>query len=285
MTWSPTNPTTVKSESGYLKIQVSDTGCGISEEDIPKLFAMFAQAKNGGHSSRNKVGGTGLGLWICKQLCQKMNGDITVKSQVNKGTQFIFYIPVNNDKITRSLSAEIKTKSDKVRALIVDDYDFNRDLHKLLLEREGVEVTLACSGVEAIEKFMGKIEGHYDFILMDINMPEMDGFTAAKRIRELEALREKKTDIYFLSGDYYNEDEVIAGFRASGGMSHAQGIRCMRKPIEVEMIKSVVEKYSSGACEGDCKSERASRAERKDSYKKRGGVGDNVNSRRKISYG
>jgi len=279
MTWSPSNPTK-KTESGYLKIQVSDTGCGISEDDIPKLFAMFAQAKH--NASRSKVGGTGLGLWICKQLCQKMNGDITVYSQVNKGTQFVLYIPVNNDKITRSLSAEIATRSDKVRALIVDDYDFNRDLHKLLLEREGVEVQLACSGVEALEKFMGKSEGYFDFVLMDINMPEMDGFTAAKRIRELESLRQKKTNIYFLSGDYYNEDEVIAGFRASGGASSAQGIRCLRKPIEVEVIKSIVENYSQSGTSEEVLSQKPSFAERKNSFKKRST--ESTDSRRKMSH-
>ena len=81
--------------SGYLKVQVSDTGVGIPSEKIPKLFSMFEQAHQ---SAGNMYGGTGLGLWICKQICHKMNGDIALYSEIDEGTTFVFYIPVNNDQ-------------------------------------------------------------------------------------------------------------------------------------------------------------------------------------------
>jgi len=226
---------------GFLKVQITDSGCGIPAESIPKLFSMFNQADNRVASIH---GGTGLGLWICKQLCQKMGGDIAIYSQVNKGTTVVFYIPVNNDYLIDDspLGVNNDFKDEVVKALVVDDYAFNRNLHRLLLEQEGIHVTLASDGQEAVEKY--KAEDGFDFIMMDVKMPEMDGFVAAKKIREWEALRkEKKVDIYFVSGEYFNEDEVMTGFRTKGGASEVIGIRCLRKPVDIDIIQKLAEKY------------------------------------------
>jgi len=146
-----------------LKIQVSDTGCGIAKENLPKLFEMYIQAD---HIISSNYGGTGLGLWICEQLCHKMQGDIAVSSQAGIGTKFVFYIPVDNER----KSSEEVVAHDRVSALVVDDSDFNRDLHKLLLEREGVQVTLAKNAYEAVEKYKEKGEDYFEFIFMDISM-------------------------------------------------------------------------------------------------------------------
>ena len=230
-------------EVGYLKVQVSDTGCGMTQQEINKLFGMFVQANQ---EVGQKHGGTGLGLWISKQLCQKMGGDIAVYSQVGEGTQFVFYIPVNLGQLSSHSKVQQPGRiHDKVTSLVVDDYAFNRDLHKLLLEREGVRVSMASDGKEAFEKYKLKTDDHFDFILMDVNMPEMDGFTAAKEIRKWErANGKKKADIYFVSGEYYNEDEVFSKFR--NGNQHEDdlsGISCLRKPIDVQIIKRIVENY------------------------------------------
>jgi len=232
---------------GYLKVQITDSGCGIPAENIPKLFSMFNQADN--RVARNHEG-TGLGLWICKQLCQKMGGDIAIHSQLNKGTCVVFYIPVNNDYLIEDSPVNegemIENTDEVVKALVVDDYAWNRNLHRLLLEQEGIHVTLASDGQEAVEKY--KTEDGFDFILMDVKMPEMDGFVAAKKIREWEALRkEKKVDIYFISGEYFNEDEVMAGFRTKGGASEVIGIRCLRKPVDIDIIQKLAEKYKTNA--------------------------------------
>ena len=232
-------------EKGFLKVEISDTGCGISEEDIPKLFQMFVQADR---NIPGIHGGSGLGLWICKQLCQKMGGDIAIYSKPGKGTTFVFYIPVNNDLLSEvCYTKNAPPVHKKIRALVVDDQAYNRDLHKLILEREGVQVTLANDGKQAYEKFMKQDEGYFDFIMMDVQMPEMDGFTSARSIRKWEnEKKRKKVDIYFVSGEYYNEEEVMAGLVMSGGAGDKEnaGIRCLRKPIDVEMTRKVIQKYT-----------------------------------------
>jgi len=226
--------------SGSLKIQVSDTGCGIPKDSLPKLFEMYIQAD---HTISSNYGGTGLGLWICKQLCHKMEGDINVYSQSGIGTKFVFYIPVDNVRKT----SEGMAIQDKVNALVVDDSHFNRDLHKLLLEREGVQVTLAQNGLEAIQKYKEKGEDYFDFIFMDISMPIMDGFAATKEIRKWEAEnKRKKVIIYFVSGEYFNDKEVVEVLKSSRGLKDITDIRFLRKPIEVEMVAEIVKGHKQG---------------------------------------
>lgn len=222
-------------QKGYLKVEVSDTGKGIPAEKLPKLFGMFEQV---GQQGRSEEGGTGLGLWICKQLCQRMNGDITIYSQPNKGTSFVFYILVDNEHISQPLNP-IPTQN-KFKALVVDDHSVNRYLHSLLLEREGVQVTVVSSGQEAVEKYTKSKPGQFDLILMDIQMPEMDGFAAAKAIREWELKSSRKrVEIYFVTGEYYNDQAIISSFKNRGGPN--EGIRCLRKPIDKEMIRRALE--------------------------------------------
>jgi len=134
---------------------------------------------------------------------------------------------------------------ENLRALVVDDYAYNRDVHKLLLEKESVQVTLACNGLEAVEAYTKHEEDYYQFILMDVKMPEMDGFAAAKKIREWEAEKKRKrVDIYFVSGEYYNEEEVLREMRREGNVTDNEGIKCLRKPIDVEKIRKLLLNYN-----------------------------------------
>ena len=229
---------------GNLKVQFSDTGCGIAQEHIPQLFQMFTQAHR---SVSNMHGGTGLGLWICKQLCQKMGGDIKLYSQLGRGTSFVFYVPINNDEMLSPSHVRSNPLQDRLNVLVVDDYAHNRELHKLLVEKEGGQAILASDGKEAVEKFQAREEGYFSFIMMDVRMSDVDGFTAAKMIREWEReqKRENKVDIYFVSGEYFDEEEMIAAFRAAGGTSNVSGIRCLRKPIELESIRMAIARYSN----------------------------------------
>ena len=228
----------VKKE-GFLKIQISDTGSGIEENDLQKMFGMFEQSTEG---SRNVHGGTGLGLWICKQLCHRMKGDITVYSKRDKGSSFVLYFPVDNKQMNEPIVPKVTYSRERIRALVVDDYSVNRYLHKLLLEQEGVQVTVACNGKEAVEKFKYNINDPFDFIMMDVQMPEMDGFTAAKVIRDYEVdTKSDKVDIYFVIGEYFNEEEIFSGFRHRGGTN--EGIKCLRKPLGGEMINKIVTQY------------------------------------------
>jgi len=212
---------------GYLKIQVTDTGAGVAENEIPKLFGMFEQASE---HSRSAHGGSGLGLWICKQICQKMNGDITLYSELGKGTSFVLYIPVRNNRDQMSRVPTGTTLTGKLRALVVDDFSTNRYIHQLLLEQQGVQVVTASDGNEAVEKYQQGRNEIFTFILMDVNMPVMDGLTAAIKIREWEMENNKdQTDIYFVTGEYFNEADVFMRFKNVVGSN--SGIKYLKKPL------------------------------------------------------
>ena len=235
----------------YLKVQISDNGCGIPEDVIPKFFTMFTQSQRSGPTKHRSAS---LGLWISKQLCQKMGGDITLYSKENEGTTFVFYIPVSIGAQVESIPQDLNI-SKQPRALVVDDYQFNRDLHRLILEREGVQVSLACDGVEAVREYKKHGNGYFDFVMMDVQMPEMDGFTATKEIREMECERNwKHVDIYFVSGEYYDENEVLAKLRSRERMTEMAQIKCMKKPIDIEVIKKMVERCYKKKDEGAPKS-------------------------------
>ena len=229
-------------KNGFLKIQISDDGCGLPSNMLPKLFSMFTQS----HSTiANKHGGTGLGLWISQQLCQKMGGDITIYSEEGHGTTFVFYIPVSIDHGTEKNTISAGT-SKKINVLVVDDYLFNRNLHKLILEREGAQITLASNGIEAVNEYTKHEDGYFDFIMMDVQIPEMDGFTAAKKIRDYEYQNKwRHVTIYFVSGEYYDEREVLGELKARGGVSETSKIKSTRKPIDVEMVKKIVERCAN----------------------------------------
>jgi len=224
---------------GHLKIHIVDTGYGIAASDIPKLFGMFEQATE---HSRNVRGGSGLGLWICKQICQKMNGDIMLYSELGKGSSFVFYIPIqsNNQSSRVFTEVDLTAAKNKIKALVVDDFAMNRYINQLLLEQQGVQVVKASNGKEAIEKY--KAGEEYSFILMDVNMPVMDGFIAAKKIREWEIENNmKRTDIYFVTGEYFNEADVFSRFKNVGGLNNR--IKYLNKPLDSDTLKKIIIQY------------------------------------------
>jgi len=214
-----------------------DNGCGIPQNEIPKLFQMFEQSSL---HSRLVSGGTGLGLWICKQLCKKMGGDIAIYSKIKCGTSFVFYLPVSRVETRRMNS--IGGSSSQKKVLVVDDFPTNRYLHKMLLEQQGVQVTTAEDGQEALLKCQAHANDPYTFVLMDVQMPVMDGFTAAKKLREWEAQNHKKQiPIYFLTGEYFNEEDVLTRFRSLGGSSSQ--IKCLKKPLDASMLTKIVSEF------------------------------------------
>ena len=175
----------------FLRIDVSDTGIGISPDDFDLVFEKFKQADS---SVSRKYGGTGLGLPISKNLARIMGGDIFVSSQLGKGSSFSLLLPAKINKGKKELPRDVQSMqklNDKIRSnltdenkvLIAEDYEGNIVVVTYILEEIGLEYDIAYNGQEAVNLWQEK---HYDMILMDVQMPEMDGFTATKEIRKLE---------------------------------------------------------------------------------------------------
>ncbi len=183
-----------------LAFDVIDTGIGISEEYVSRIFESFTQA---GTDVARKFGGTGLGLTISKQLVELMDGNIEVKSKLNEGTVFTFTLPFRlADEMTETESENNEYAPEdidilnKTKLLLVDDNEFNRilaldTLHTLAPQ---MQVETANTGIKAIEKI--KTDA-FDIVLMDIQMPEMNGMEATKKIRK--ELSEEKRDIKILA--------------------------------------------------------------------------------------
>ena len=178
LTWDP--PIDAHAH-GVLRIRIIDSGIGIAREKLKDLFTMFTQADS---STTRRFGGTGLGLAICQRLVHLMAGEISVQSSVESGSVFsvsLPFIPVPTEPGERTQTSEPELNlGHPPRILIVDDMETNRFLMEVFLRRNGFEPELAASGEEAVQLATTK---KYDAILMDLQMPEVDGFTATQRIR------------------------------------------------------------------------------------------------------
>ncbi|WP_160162669.1 hybrid sensor histidine kinase/response regulator [Magnetococcus marinus] len=171
-------------ETGRLQFTVSDTGIGMPEQVITKIFRPFVQAEA---NTTRRFGGTGLGLSICRQLVTMMHGEIYANSQVGEGSQFIFEIelPAANSETVKQERLSPPTKQNiPMRLLLVDDMEDNRLLVKAFLEGTPHQIVEAEDGLDALEKSQ---QSQFDLILMDGMMPKMDGLEATRRIRARES--------------------------------------------------------------------------------------------------
>lgn len=164
------------------KIEIIDTGIGIENEKLNLIFESFTQADN---ATTRKFGGTGLGLSISKKLAEFMNGSIKVKSEINIGSVFTVMLPFPIAKEGEIEIAKQETTSEKnltgLEILIVDDEPYNLMLSEVILKKHGAKTTTAISGKEALTKIEAQ---YFDIILADLQMPEIDGYMLAKKIRE-----------------------------------------------------------------------------------------------------
>lgn len=178
-------------QSRQLKCQVVDTGIGMSPEELERLFKPFSQADS---STTRKYGGTGLGLCIARQLAQTLGGDVAVSSEKGKGSTFEFTIsigdiddlevatsPTDTRHGPRDVKQGVLANSVAGRVLVVEDSPDNQDLLVKHLIKAGATVEVVDNGLSAVQKAQAS---HYDLILMDVQMPVMDGLTAARQLRE-----------------------------------------------------------------------------------------------------
>ncbi|MCI8516252.1 MAG: response regulator [Hungatella sp.] len=213
---------------GSYEIRVADTGIGISEQFLPRVFDSFEREVN---STVNKIPGTGLGLSITKAVVELMNGMIDVKSQKGKGTEFTvtFFFPV-----VRMPSRQAETESEgavdfaDIRILLAEDNELNREIATEILTGYGFAVETAENGQIAVDKLSGSSPGYYDLILMDIQMPVMNGHEATRAIRQLQDSALSGIPIVAMTANAFHEDEQAA---LDCGMD-----AFVTKPIDVDLL-------------------------------------------------
>ncbi|WP_448776064.1 ATP-binding protein, partial [Blautia sp.] len=197
-----------KENFGNYEIHVKDNGCGMSEEFLQKIFEPFDRQAN---STISGIQGTGLGMTIIKGFVDAMGGTIDIKSEENKGTEIIVRLcqriaeapEKSEEQKTISCSPELFVGK---RVLLVEDNSMNREIATAILEEAGFKVDTAENGAIAVEKVTYYPEGFYDVILMDIQMPVMDGYTATRKIRSLENKAIAKIPIITVSANAFDED-------------------------------------------------------------------------------
>ena len=225
-----------------LRIEVADTGIGISIEQQQRLFSPFAQADS---SISQSYGGTGLGLAISKKVIDLMGGVIWVESALGEGSKFIFTLKTERideeslAKLNESISdtqEEQKHRYDfqKHTVLIAEDVEINREIMSALLEQTGVSIEFAENGTAAVSMFAASPK-KYDLILMDINMPEIDGYEATRRIRALGRAGAKDIPIIAMTANVFKED--IDKCLAAGMNDH------IGKPIITDLLCEQLNKY------------------------------------------
>ena len=209
-----------------------DTGIGMTEEFQKHIFEPFAQEHTG---SRTKFAGTGLGMPIAKNLVEKMGGAITFESEEGTGTTFVIRVPfrIDTDRDSKVETGEKTEASIRgLHILLAEDNELNMEIAEFMLQNEGVELTKAWDGQEAVELFRKSEPGEFDVILMDIMMPVMNGYEAAKMIRSLDREDAKTIPIIAMTANAFTEDRIRA--KEAGMDEH------VAKPVDVELLIKVI---------------------------------------------
>lgn len=228
-------------EKIYYKFTVSDTGEGMTEEMLGRLFRPFEQE---GADTAQKHGGSGLGLSIAKNLVELMGGSISCQSEKAKGTTFTVSIPFLLDDTAVEASEECDNQVEESleeaydfagkTILLAEDTEINAEIAKELLELVNMNVDHAWNGEEAVEKFAKAAPGTYVAVLMDVQMPKMNGYEAVAAIRALDHPDAEKMPIYAMTANAFTED-VSAALNA-GMNGH------IAKPIDTEILYEILQK-------------------------------------------
>lgn len=224
---------------GTYELRVKDSGIGMTPEFAAKVFEAFERERT---STVSKIQGTGLGMAITKSIVDLMNGTIKVVTAPGEGTEFI----INMDfKISEDMQEELdetETAAQVIdftnkKLLLVDDIEVNREIAKMLLESEGFIVDTASDGKDAVEKVAASSAGDYDAVLMDIQMPIMNGYEAARAIRKLPNKEISNVPIIAMTANAFSED--VKNALDAGMNGH------IAKPIDVEKMMETLSKVLS----------------------------------------
>mgnify|MGYP002768805614 FL=1 len=219
-------------EMTTIEFTCRDTGIGMAEAFQKQIFEPFAQEHTG---SRTRFAGTGLGMPITKKLVEKMGGTIAFESEEGAGTTFVIRIPfkIDLDVDKREEQKDISEKSIKgLHVLLAEDNELNMEIAEFMLRNEGVAVTKAWNGQEAVDIFRKSRSGEFDVILMDIMMPVMNGYEAAKMIRSLDREDAKVIPIIAMTANAFTEDRLRA--KEAGMDEH------IAKPVDGKLLVKVI---------------------------------------------
>ena len=219
-------------EMTTIEFVCRDTGIGMTDEFQKHIFEPFAQEHAG---SRTKFAGTGLGMPIAKKLIETMGGTITFESENGAGTTFVIRIPfkidLNSDKREEKKDVSDGKSIKGLHILLAEDNELNMEIAEFVLQNEGAVVTKAWNGQEAVERFKKSEPGEFDAILMDIMMPVMNGYEAAKTIRSMDRKDAKAIPIIAMTANAFTEDRIRA--KEAGMDQH------IAKPIDIKTILAV----------------------------------------------
>ena len=215
-----------------LEFVCRDTGIGMTEAFQKRIFEPFAQEHAG---SRTKFAGTGLGMPITKKLVEKMSGTISFESKEGTGTTFVIRIPFQIDadmKDRTETEEKTETSIQGLHVLLTEDNELNMEIAEFVLQNEGAVVTKAWNGQKAVDIFRKNRPGEFDVILMDIMMPVMNGYEAAKMIRSLDREDAKVIPIVAMTANAFTEDKMRA--KEAGMDEH------IAKPVDGKLLVKVI---------------------------------------------
>ena len=223
--------------SGYVRIQtqIKDTGVGMSEDYLPTLFDSFSREYN---TTIGKVSGTGLGMAIVKNLVDMMDGDICVKSKLGEGTCFTLTFEhriadANSIELNQELDVlDEKSILEGKRVLLVEDNDLNAEIAMAILEQSGLVLDRVEDGLACVNRLSEVDADLYDLILMDIQMPIMNGYEATRRIRQFENVKKASIPILAMTANAFEEDKKMA---IEAGMNGH-----ISKPIDVNVLENQI---------------------------------------------
>ena len=230
----------------WFRFDITDTGIGIKEENFGKIFESFEQENSG---TAHKYGGTGLGLSIVKRFSELMGGSVSVSSIYQKGSTFSVMLPFGKTENTAKTTWKAYDKgssADGIRKydfhgkhiLLAEDNELNREIARELLGAStGAIIEEAVDGFKAVEMFENSAVGYYDLILMDIQMPNLDGCGASMKIREMERPDAKTIPIFAMTANAFAEDEERS--KAAGMNAH------LSKPLDINAVFEKMGEYIS----------------------------------------